>query len=698
MKTTSKPLNRHASPSGNAILLGLMLVTLATTLLGGGYALIHSSYRNAARTQAYNSGVALAEGVTEEAFTKWRQKERALIDDIAKGAQSAGSELTANDLSGITSSTSSQFTAAKATLDNFQIKPVQPAVALKDGQWKYTETSGNAQPGFSVGRNGGVRSVFYLAKADVTVPALGSDVKVKMRRIFEKQRENPALYAIFFDDDCEMHPGPDQIVDGWVHTNASLFTAHASLTYKERVDFAEDWEIGYHPLDTSHSGTPVAPNWTSTPSAGMTSQPFGYDPKNVFDKYDTDPSNDDSNPNNDSYIELIQKPDPNYSDPFANERLYTNADLKIEVTASGVSIRTKSGDAVPVADTIKTTINKGETAYLVYDDPNNSSKFHIEVGPDRIYPNLPWQQVTADKTYKDLDVQYANPLNKAIQKSLTTETIHDKRIGSDVKVTTVHVNTLNTLINDSSLMPSWGGVLWISDMTADYKTGKHRAIRLADAGTLPNRRYSTTDELNNKLVGLTVVSQNPVYVQGDFNTGSTASAKPKSNSTTAFDDFRDKYVVTGYEVRPAAVIADAVNLLSNAWLDANSASKSEASNTTINCAIVSGNVPTGETDNTGAVFDSNGVRTSGGQTVAYSGGVENFPRFLENWGNKYITYHGSMIQLYRSEQAFYKWGKGNVYDAPKRRWFYEQSYLNNPPPGFPFTYKMVRQRWFMEGA
>ena len=33
----------------------------------------------------------------------------------------------------------------------------------------------------------------------------------------------------------------------------------------------------------------------------------------------------------------------------------------------------------------------------------------------------------------------------------------------------------------------------------------------------------------------------------------------------------------------------------------------------------------------------------------YSGGVENFPRFLENWSGSTFTYNGSMVVLYLSQ-------------------------------------------------
>ena len=50
-----------------------------------------------------------------------------------------------------------------------------------------------------------------------------------------------------------------------------------------------------------------------------------------------------------------------------------------------------------------------------------------------------------------------------------------------------------------------------------------------------------------------------------------------------------------------------------------------ATNTTVNAGIISGIVPSG--------------------SGYYSGGVENFPRFLEDWSGKTFTYYGSMLEL-----------------------------------------------------
>src|SRR6185436_10995830 len=86
--------------------------------------------------------------------------------------------------------------------------------------------------------------------------------------------------------------------------------------------------------------------------------------------------------------------------------------------------------------------------------------------------------------------------------------------------------------------------------------------------------------------------------------------------------------------KPAAVLADAVTILSTAWDDLNSAKvlgSRNAGDTTVNVAIQAGIVPTG-----------NGY---------YSGGVENFPRFLESWSGRTFTYNGSMVVMYPSKIA-----------------------------------------------
>jgi hypothetical protein len=136
--------------------------------------------------------------------------------------------------------------------------------------------------------------------------------------------------------------------------------------------------------------------------------------------------------------------------------------------------------------------------------------------------------------------------------------------------------------------------------------------------------------------------------------------------------------VPGYTRAPTSILADAVNLLSNSWSDASAGSVPAASDTTFNVAIIAGTVPTN-------------VNSDG----AYSGGAENFPRFLEDWTNKTLTYYGSMVELYKSQQSIGEWGKANVYVPPTREWYFDTNFRTNPPPGTLMVYSYTKGRWFV---
>ena len=118
-----------------------------------------------------------------------------------------------------------------------------------------------------------------------------------------------------------------------------------------------------------------------------------------------------------------------------------------------------------------------------------------------------------------------------------------------------------------------------------------------------------------------------------------------------------------------------MNVLSNAWNDANSLSgisSRQATSTTINTAIVAGNVPT--------------------TTASYSGGIENFTRFHEDWSNDYLTIYGALALLFDSEQATGPWNAAS-YSPPSRRWYYDTLLQDHNPPGFRVARTYERGRW-----
>jgi len=251
-------------------------------------------------------------------------------------------------------------------------------------------------------------------------------------------------------------------------------------------------------------------------------------------------------------------------------------------------------------------------------------------------------------------------------------TIYDQREGKNVDVANIDVSVLTPALN-SIASTGFNGVIYVVDTTAMTGTNTNpKTVRLQNGGVLPDN-------------GLTVASQNPVYVQGDYNTG-TSTSVPSSSvpaNATGNPNNTDSPTAPGYTRKPAAVIGDAVMLLSNAWSDSNasaSVSTRNASNTTFNMALMGGYMPSGYTPSSGAQY-------------GYSGGAPNFPRFLEDWSGNSCTYYGSMVELFQSQVFTGKWDTGNIYVPPYRRFNFDTNYSSNPPPGGTTAFLYSRGSW-----
>ena len=165
--------------------------------------------------------------------------------------------------------------------------------------------------------------------------------------------------------------------------------------------------------------------------------------------------------------------------------------------------------------------------------------------------------------------------------------------------------------------------------------------------------------------GLTIASENPIYVQGDFNANSTGKG------------FSDPYVAT-------SIIGDAVTLLSNNWNDANSFYLPY----NMSAAPIFRNGVTSFYHT--AIVGGKGIsfpQPSGtSQDFGTDGGVHNFLRFLENWGGQTLNYRGSIISLYTSRQAISTFKCcATVYTAPGRGYNFDTDFLQPQllPPRTP---------------
>jgi hypothetical protein len=165
-----------------------------------------------------------------------------------------------------------------------------------------------------------------------------------------------------------------------------------------------------------------------------------------------------------------------------------------------------------------------------------------------------------------------------------------------------------------------------------------------------------------------VATPDPLYVLGHFN--APTAVQNKSSTTGTF---------------PAALMADSITILSSSWKDNQSwmdFSQRQAVNTTVNAGVIAGIVPSDGT--------------------YYSGGVENFFRFLEDWSGNAFTFNGSMVCLYPSEIAIAPWGASDVVYIPPstRRWKPDANFNTSSklPASTPEVRTLIRGGWTLTSA
>jgi len=247
------------------------------------------------------------------------------------------------------------------------------------------------------------------------------------------------------------------------------------------------------------------------------------------------------------------------------------------------------------------------------------------------------------------------PTNELMTFVSTAGSFKDAREGKTVQPIDINIGKLTAWsLTNSSLSSTLIG----SNLTSVY---------VVDRRTLPGTSLGAVRVFNGLILptnGLTVATGRPLYVWGDYNQLNAANLGTANTSTT----------------RPASLVGDAITILSTNWVDAKSASMQGAAPTTVNAAFLTGTVDT----------------TSG----QYSGGMENFPRFLESWGAANpFTYNGSMVKMFPSLYATNVWNGINYskhyYDPPARNWAYDANF-DNPtrlPPKPPSLLLVIRSQW-----
>jgi Tfp pilus assembly protein PilX len=214
----------------------------------------------------------------------------------------------------------------------------------------------------------------------------------------------------------------------------------------------------------------------------------------------------------------------------------------------------------------------------------------------------------------------------------------------------------------------------------NWVSGARHVLKLVDGafGQVPLSPSGTTADPG----GFTVASENPVYIQGDYN----------SNAGDPF--WAGLPDASGHAA--SAVIADAVSILSNNWVDQYSTMGNPANGGNASPTLAQTNRP--------AVTTYYRVAIAGGKNMAFpfpswesntdygfgtDGGVHNFLRFLEDWQTtgSTLNYGGSLVSLYYAtyNTGLFKCCAYSVYQPPVRNYIFDSDFTlpSGLPPGTP---------------
>ncbi len=225
------------------------------------------------------------------------------------------------------------------------------------------------------------------------------------------------------------------------------------------------------------------------------------------------------------------------------------------------------------------------------------------------------------KAYDSLGLDVSADVTSAISTTTTYDARQAEGANKKISMVVIDMSKLNT----SGRFPA-NGLLYV----ASYGAGTGTNVK--------GFQLTKGSKLNGNL---SVVSPDSIYIKGDFNTTSKKSA---------------------------AVMADAVNLLSNSWDNSKTwDTLPSASDTTYNVALLCGD---GEEAG----------------PYSYNGGPHNLPRFHEKWSSKKCTILGSMVCLGSSSKATGQFEvDGDYYKPPTRVWTYDTAFnsVANLPPFTP---------------
>ena len=470
--------------------------------------------------------------------------------------------------------------------------------------------------------------------ANATAKGRDSATEALLQLRFKSRLVPMFQFAAFFSKDLEILPGPNMLLTGPVHANGDLYlNSENTLSMNSQVTASGTVFRGRKNTNACNGTVQLM-----DPASYRTMIP-GCTSRTALTTAMITPYNGMIKQNVDS----VTVPPPSTLDAAPGSLYWDRADLRVvlQLTAAGALDTTTNANPIRVHNA-NNTINVAQTTSLngctggISWTPPSSGAVNRVVGSSYTFRNVR----EANKTIRMLDVDMAGLFSC--------------------------LHTTNWLGSGKALSDNTDGgiVLHFTVKGPNSASAANEyGVRLANGNSLSGPAGAPT------ILGVTVVTDQAVYVTGNYN---------RTNK------------------KPAAVMADSLNILSHNWYVA--ASRSFTDN--LSTQAVANRVPVDTTQNMAILAGSDttgSIEGTGGQGGTYSGGLENFPRFHEDWnGSRTLNYRGSFVSLNRPRHVNGVWGQSNVYSAPARNWDYDTSFDNaaNLPPLSPrFVY--LKQELFV---
>jgi hypothetical protein len=447
-------------------------------------------------------------------------------------------------------------------------------------------------------------------------------------------------FAAFYNLDLDFSPGQVMTVNGKVHVNGNFWMyPQAAVTFNDIVEASVVVTNKDNPNDQQNLTSYTAPTYNGgSPRSGVDRLNILINTTNVEAILNLPPAGLGV-PNDAGYM------------PSNQIYLYNECDLIISNSVSGTN-----GNGV-----------FGTNLSVYFSDFYNPAGRLVLVTND-----VQWITTNGSGAYKWY-------VTNKFYSFLTDVAFYDFREGKIVQSVQIDVAKLGNWLtnsapnggnqyNQTNLFDKGHGIDSIFVYNSVPPTSSQLpAVRVVNGQQLPSR------------YGLTIATPMPLYVLGNYNIQTNAGGSQSINTNNT------------YWTWPAALMGDAITILSGNWSDANSLAKSGgsynppesgsgnrvvSSNVTINAACFAGIVS--------STFTTH---------KQYSGGLENFFRLQEDWSGDTFWYNGSIVAMFPSLYATNFWiGPSDRtgypthnYTVPTRKWGFDRIFLtlNKLPPLTP---------------